>query len=124
MMRLSGLAICLVVTATPALAQKMNADAFHREALEVKAMGPLAIMSPRLQPLINEGRAANNWAAAVHRSAVAAKKSPPYCPPEPAKLTPDDVMSGLAAIPQPQRTKMTMGQAMLRIFTRKWPCKK
>ena len=55
---------------------------------------------------------------------IAAKRKPPYCPPQASdKIASDEFMTRLAAIPAADRAKMNMTQAVTRILATKFPCR-
>ena len=118
-------AILFLLTAVPgtAHAQSMNADAFYKKAIALKAKGPFAIMSRDLKPLINEAKAAGLKARATRLAAKAAGRKPRYCPPEGSKrLGHKEFLKGMGAIPLGERVRIDMTEAMTRVLVAKFPC--
>ena len=120
-------AILLVLMSLPsaAQAQSMNADAFYKRALALKAKGAMALMSRDLRPIIKEAKSAGLKARATRLAAVAAGRTPRYCPPRGSKrLGNEEFLAGMAAIPPAERLSIDMTEAMTRILVRKFPCSK
>ena len=118
-------AILFFLTAIPgtAHAQSMNAEAFYKKALALKAKGPLAIMSREVRPLIREAKAAGLKARATRMAAKAAGRKPRYCPPEGSKrLGHKEFLNGMGAIPLAERARIDMTEAMTRVLVAKFPC--
>ena len=118
-------AASLLLLAGPAAAsaQSMNAEAFYKRALALKAKGPLALMSRELKPVVNEAKAAGLKARTMRLAAAAAGRNPRYCPPEGSKrLGTKEFLDGMAAIPAAERARIDMTEAMTRILVRKFPC--
>ncbi|MEO5809528.1 MAG: hypothetical protein ABIR51_05640, partial [Sphingomicrobium sp.] len=67
--RVASLLLLVVPAAAPA--QTMNAEAFYKRAMALKAKGPMALMSSDLQPVIREVRAAGLRARALRLAALA-----------------------------------------------------
>ncbi|MEO7786271.1 MAG: hypothetical protein ABIR77_00390, partial [Sphingomicrobium sp.] len=108
----------------PAMAQSMNAEAFHSRAMKLQNKGATAIFSMgEIKKLSAEGRAATAKAREARRAAIAAGKSPRYCPPEgPQSMHSSEFMTRLSAIPSAQRAKIDMVEATTRILAVKYPC--
>lgn len=123
-MRAAGLLLIAAIACPEAVnAQSMNAEAFYKKALALKAKGPMALMSRELKPVVNEAKAAGLKARANRLAASAAGRNPRYCPPKGSKrLGTDEFMSGMAAIPAAERARIDMTEAMTRILVRKHPC--
>ena len=118
-------AILLLLTAVPgaAHAQSMNAEAFYKKAVALKAKGPLAIMSRELKPLIREAKAAGLKARATRLAASAAGRKPRYCPPEgSSRLGHKEFLKEMGAIPLAERMRIDMTEAMTRVLIAKFPC--
>ena len=108
-----------------ATAQSMNAEAFHQRATALKKKGPFALFSRgEIKALMGEAKAAGEKAREQRLAAIAAKRKPPYCPPQASdKIASDEFMTRLAAIPAADRAKMNMTQAVTRILATKFPCR-
>lgn len=102
----------------------MNAEMFHQRAVALQKKGPLALLSRgEMKALMNEGKASGERARATRLSAIQAGKKPRYCPPSDVRgMGSDEFMKRLAAIPQAERRKIDMGEAMNRILASKYPC--
>lgn len=106
-----------------ASAQSMNAEAFFKRAMALKAKGPLALMSRDLRPVVNEAKAAGLKARATRLAAVTAGRTPRYCPPDGSKrLGNEEFLTGMAAIPVAERARIDMTEAITRLLVRKHPC--
>ena len=106
-----------------ASAQSMNAEAFFKKAQALKAKGAMALMSRDLRPMIREAKSAGMKARATRLAAVAAGRTPRYCPPKGSKrLGNEEFMAGMAAIPLAERLRIDLTEAMTRILVRKFPC--
>jgi hypothetical protein len=121
--RLIVCAVALAV-AQPALAQSMNAELFHQRAVALQKKGPLALLSRgEIKALMAEGKASGERARSQRLAAVQAGKTPRYCPPTDVRgMSSDEFMKRLAAIPQAERRRIDMGEAMNRILATKYPC--
>jgi hypothetical protein len=121
---LYGLALA-ALPISAASAQSMNAEIFHKRAVALKKKGPMAIFSRgEIRALMTEGKAAGMKAREERLAAVKAGRAPPYCPLGTSdKLGSDEFMERLGAIPATDRGKLTMTQAMTRVFAAKFPCK-
>ena len=117
--------LALSLVCQPALAQSMNAEVFHQRAVALQKKGPLALLSRgEIKALMNEGKASGERARAARLAAVQAGKTPRYCPPTDVRgMSSDEFMKRLDAIPQAERRRIDMGEAMNRILALKYPCK-
>ncbi len=120
------LAAALVVVPAVASAQSMNAQEFHRRATALQKKGPLALFSRgEINALMNEGQAAGKKAGEQRRADVAAGRKPRFCPPAArGAMDSDEFMKRLSAIPAPQRARINMTEATIRILAGKYPCAK
>lgn len=123
----SKLLFAALVLAVPgsAIAQSMNAESFLQRANKLKAKGPLALFSRgEIKVLMDEGKASADAARRQRLAVVKAGGKPRYCPPEgPQQMNSDEFMTRLAAIPRPERQKITMTEATTRILVAKFPCR-
>lgn len=121
----TGISVLLATMAVPAMAQTMNAETFSQRAQALKAKGAMAMFSPgEIKALTAEGQAAGQAARDQRLAAVKAGQKPRYCPPDgPQKMGSDEFMARLAAIPQAERQKIDMTEAMTRMLAVKFPCK-
>src|SRR5205085_12377984 len=101
-----------------------NAEAFHQRATKLKGKGAFAIFSGgEIKALMAEVQAAAKASGARYKADKAAGRPIPYCPPKESKMSSDELMARLAAIPVEERRKIDMTEAMTRIMTAKYPCK-
>lgn len=124
-MRFLALAATFILAAAaPASAQTMNAQHFHKRATALQKKGPMALFSrSEISALMKEGKAATERARAQRLAAVKAGTKPRYCPPEgPQSLDSREFMKRLAAIPEAERSRIDMTEAMTRILAAKYPC--
>jgi hypothetical protein len=103
----------------------MNAEVFHQRATALKKKGAMAIFSGgEVKALMNEGQAAGRRSREQRLTAIEAGGKPRYCPPEgPGRMDADEFMKRLSAIPQAERARIDMTEAMTRILSAKFPCK-
>jgi hypothetical protein len=119
-MTVAAAALCLPAMAS---AQSMNADAFYQRATALTAKGMMAIFSSDVKVMMNEGKAAGAAARAQRMATIKAGKKPRYCPPEgPQSMGSTEFLQRLGAIPQADRAKIDMTEAMTRILAVKFPC--
>ena len=126
-MRPALLLLMLAMLCIPGMAsaQSMNAEAFFKKAQALRAKGALALMSRDLRPMIREAKSAGLKARATRLAAVAAGRTPRYCPPKGSKrLGNEEFMDGMAAIPPAERLSIDLTEAITRILVRKYPCTK
>jgi hypothetical protein len=118
-----GIAIALAMVAAPALAQSMNAEAFHQRAQALKKKGAMAIFSRgEIKALTTEAQAAARRAREQRLSTTKAGGKPRSCPPEGSRMDSDEFMTRLAAIPPAERKQIDMTEATIRILASKYPC--
>jgi len=103
----------------------MNAEEFHRQATALQKKGAMAVFSMgKVKALMAEGKAAGDKAREARLANISAGKKPRYCPPDgPQSMSSSEFMSRLSQIPQGERAKIDMTEAMTRILERKFPCK-
>lgn len=118
--------IAVALTAMPmgaALAQTMNADAFHKRAQALKKKGAMAIFSRgEIKVLTTEAQAAAKRAREQRLATLKAGGKPRSCPPEGSRMGSDEFMERLAAIPPADRARIDMTEATIRILATKYPC--
>ena len=124
-MRHRAVLLAAFAIAAPGVAQKMNAEEFHKRATALQKKGALAVFSGgEIKKLMREGQASGD-ASRVNRLALEkAGKPPRYCPPSgPQKMTSDEYMKRLDAIPRAERSRIDMTEATTRIMAARFPCK-
>lgn len=121
----TSLIVGAAVWSSSATAQQMNAERFYERATKLKAKGPMALFSAgEIKALMNEGKAAGAAARANRLAAAKAGAAPRYCPPEGVHgMNSNEFMSRLAQIPEAERRRIDMAEAMTLILERKYPCR-
>ncbi len=116
-------ALVLLTLSGAASAQSMNADAFYKRAVALKAKGPLALVSGDLKPMMREAKSTGLHVRSTRLATLKAGRRPRYCPPEGAKrMGPEEFIAALGKIPAAERSRIYMSEAMTRILARKFPC--
>lgn len=114
----------LGLIAAPAFAAggDMSVAMFLSRADALKAKGAMALLSPDLKVLKNEGEAAG----AAYRARLVAERGagkPSSCPPKDPKVSSDQVLSHLRTYPAAARERTSMKTAMADFFIRNFPCR-
>jgi len=114
----------LVLMASPAVGQSMNAEQFYQRATALQNKGMLALFSgSEIKALTNEGKAAGSRARAQRLAAIAAGQKPRYCPPEGAvSIDSSEFVKRLSAVPAAERGRIDITEATTRILAAKFPC--
>lgn len=117
-------AALLLLAPAAASAQSMNAEEFHRRAAALQQKGFIAVFSAgEIRALTSEAQAAGKQAAANRRMAIKAGQTARFCPRDAAmKMDDREFMARLSAIPEPERARIDMTEAMTRILAVKYPC--
>ena len=126
MLKTAFAAALLAALPAPALAQNMNAEAFHKRASALQRKGPLAIFSRgEIKTLMGEVQNSGKRAGEERRATLRAGGKPRYCPPAGGKVKMEsrEFMKRLAQIPQAERSRMDMTEATTRLLAEKYPCK-
>ena len=115
----------LLLVSAPAVAQSMNADIFYKRATALQKKGVMALFSRgEIKALMNEGQAAGAKAREQRLAAVKAGQKPRFCPPQgPVSIDSKEFITRLSAIPAPERQRIDMTEATVRILAAKFPCK-
>ncbi len=121
---LTAAAVTLATAATPALAQNMNAETFHKRSTALMKKGPLALLSRgEIRALMEEGQKAGMKSREQRLATIKTGGKPRSCPPAGKQsMGSDEFMKRLSAIPQAERAKIDMTEAMTRISAQKFPC--
>ena len=124
-MRLKYLiAAAALLTPAMASAQSMNAQRFYDRANQLQKKGMMAIFSGDVKKMMNEGKNAADASRNQRLAALKAGRKPRYCPPEgPQKMSTEEFMKRLGAIPAADRSRIDMTEAMTRILIVKFPCR-
>jgi hypothetical protein len=119
------LGAALLAVPTSAIAQNMNADEFHRRAITLQKKGGRALLAMgEIRALTKEARGAGETVRAHRIAAEKAGQTPRYCPPKGApRMGSEEFLKRLTSIPQEERAKINMLEAMNRILAVKFPCK-
>jgi hypothetical protein len=117
-------AAMLVGLSAPALASGPGtAQQFLERADRLLHKGPFALFDSDYKRLQAEGTAAGNSIRADREAAERAGRPIAYCSPKPrAELGNMEFVSGLRAIPQAERERISLKQAMLIVLQKKYPC--
>ena len=118
-------AVALLTLASPAGAQSMNAEQFHRRATALRAKGMMALFSGgEIKALTAEAQAAAQRSAEIRKAAMASGQAPRFCPPKgPVSMDDKEFMTRLSAIPAADRARIDMTEATTRILAGKYPCR-
>ena len=119
-------AVLLTATASPAFAQNMNAEAFHKRATALQRKGPLAVFSRgEIKQLMSEVEASGLRAREQRLATLRAGGKPRYCPPEGGKsnMGAEEFMTRLSAIPAAERARINMAEATVRLLAGRYPCR-
>lgn len=101
----------------------MNLAVFIAKAEALQAQGPLALMSPDLDLLKAEGKAAGeSYRARLIKERAAGK--PSSCPPDNAQIVPEELVSFLKSYPAQVRPRVSIRQGVADYFIRKFPCRR
>lgn len=119
------LPVALAAVPGPAFAQQMNADVFYQRAVKLKKKGPLALLQRKeVKALLAEVEGAGKIVKERRLTAEKAGGRGAYCPPkEKRRMSTDEYLGGIGAIPQGERKRMTMVEAVTRMLERKYPCR-
>jgi len=102
----------------------MNLAVFIQKADTLRSQGPLALMSPDLDVLKAEGKAAGeSYRARLLQERARGK--PSSCPPDNAQIVPEELVNFLkTAYPAQARPRVTIRQGVADYFIRKFPCRR
>jgi len=121
--------LLLILTAStiaPALgAQVSGAQSFLDRAERLKSKGPLAFFDSDYGRLKAEATAVGKSIGDDRIAAEKAGRPILYCSPEArAQLGSFEFIHGLESIPAPERARMTLKEAMIRVLQKKYPCRR
>ena len=125
-MRSALAAFILLAAAVPAAAAAPgSAENFLNRADRLLGKGPLALFDSDYKRLQREGNAAGTSIRLEREAAERAGRPILYCSPKPrAELGNMEFIAGLRKIPQADRQRMTLREAMLLVIQRKYPCRR
>ena len=107
--------------ATPAAAA-MEVNTFLAKVSALKAKGPMALFSSDIGLLKREAGVATAQINADKKARVAAHQPPLYCAADDQRMTANEMITGLAAIPPAERG-MSLKDAFLRVIKKRYPCR-
>lgn len=116
--------LLLAWPASPATAQRMNAEEFYQRALKLKKKGAMAMFAAgEVKALVREVKAAGNLVKQARLAAETSGKHGRYCPPKGAKrMGNEEFLNSLGAIPEKIRRSIDMTEATARLMEKKFPC--
>lgn len=101
----------------------MNAETFFQKAAALQRKGMMAMFSSDVKLLMKVAKSSGESARAQRLATQKAGRTPRYCPPAGSqRLTSDDFMQRLGAIPRAERQRIDMTEAMIRVLAVKFPC--
>ncbi len=115
------LAASALLCAGVASAQGRTLDIFVTEANRVP-LNPTSALRSDARRLMGEANTAFRTVGAEVRTARAAGRTPPYCPPESVSVNPRQLLAFLNAIPQARRVRMTPTDGIRAWMTSRYPC--
>lgn len=117
---LLGSALALGLTA-PAHAE-MTVAQFLTKANALKAKGMMAVFSKDLKPVMNEAKGAFQQLKLEGEQRKAAGLPPRACPPKGTKMSSDEFLAMLSAIPPAERG-MSLKDGLARAMATRFPCR-
>ena len=114
-------AVLAFVSATP-VAAAMDVNTFLAKATALKAKGPMALFSSDLGLLKREAGAATAQISADKKARAAAHEPPLYCAADDQRMSADEMLTGLSAIPPAERG-MSVKDGFLRVIEKDYPCR-
>ena len=125
MRRIIALILAVAVPGSVLAAEVGGAQNFLDRAERLKAKGPLAFFDSDYDRLKADATAVGKSIGDDRIAAEKAGKPILYCSPRPrAELGSFEFIRGLEAIPAPERTRMSLKDAMLRVLQKKYPCRR
>ncbi|HYE51103.1 MAG TPA: hypothetical protein VEB20_16015 [Azospirillaceae bacterium] len=116
-----ALALCCLFPVPDAAAMDVATMLGKVEA--VRGSGPFAMFSSDMRLLSGEVKVAGQALKEERLAAVAAGRTPAYCPPESGgSITQDDVLESLQAVPPEERSRTELKDALRARLARKFPC--
>ena len=101
----------------------MSLAVFIPKAEALQAQGPMALLSPDLDVLKAEGKAAGE----TYRARLIKERSagrPSSCPPDNAQIVPEELLAFMKKYPVSGRPRISVKQGVADYFIRKYPCRK
>ena len=113
--------LALVLVPVTAL-HAMTVSTFLQKADALEKRGVTALFSSDLRLLKREIRSAGESLRAERLAAQRAGRPAAYCPPERQSLNSDELLAHFRAIPDAQRGRMEVRDALRSLMVRKYPC--
>ena len=117
------LLLVALLAAVPAGAEAMDVKTFLTRAEAVKKKGMLALFSSELEALKAEIRTQATSLKAERAAARAAGRPQAYCPPEQAALDQNEILASFQAIPEAQKSRIQVRDALKALLVKKYPCR-
>ncbi|MBN8552803.1 MAG: hypothetical protein J0L52_07910 [Caulobacterales bacterium] len=116
------LLLCLALVFAPAVAKAMPVSEFLAEAEDIPH-NPSALLRSDARRLMGEAQAAFATVVDERRAAVAAGRTPGFCPPEGARfrISAEELLARLNSIP-PSRRHISVTQAVREWMADRYPC--
>ena len=121
-MKLGILAVAAVILAAPGAAFAMDVATWLAKADALKAKGVGALLSKDYKLLETEIRSNGAALRAEREAAKAAGRQPAYCAAGKVALSSDEVVVMLRAVPEAQRARTPVKDALRAGLARKYPC--
>jgi len=121
-MRRWAIGLAMVAMIAPGAASAMTVDQFLAKANALKAQGMMALLSPDVGALKAEMAEAVKALQAEKAARKAAGKPPRVCAPEGTKLTQNEMLDGLAALPPAQRAG-SLKDGVSQVMRNRFPCR-
>jgi len=121
-MRRWWVSLAVVAMLAPVAAQAMTVDQFLAKANALKAKGMMALLSPDVGVLKAEMADAVKTLQAEKAARKAAGKPPLVCAPEGTRLTQNEMLGGLAALPSAQRSG-SLKDGVSQVMRNRFPCR-
>lgn len=114
--------IALAACVTPAAAQATDVATFLEKWESLQRRGPLALFSKDLKGAVREIKDATARLRAERLAAVAAGRTPAYCPPSKGGLDKNELLAAMQAVPPARRARTEVSDALRAGLARKYPC--
>ena len=111
-----------LLAAVPASAQAMDVKTFLTKADGLKKKGMMALFSGDLKVLKSEIQTSASALKTERNAAKAAGRPQTYCPPEKGSLTSNEILASFQSIPEPQRPRIQVKDALKALLVKKYPC--
>ena len=113
--------MAVMAMVVPGAAQAMSVDQFLARANALKAQGMMALLSPDIGVLKAEMAEAVKALQAEKAARKAAGQPPRVCAPEGTRLTQNEMLGSLAALPPAQRAG-SLKDGVSQVMRNRFPC--